>query len=295
MAVFVWFSSKAVYLELVVDLSTDRFLSVFKRFVGRRGLPEKMYSNIATSFVGARKVLEELNAAIHRNQEQIRRYAAQRGVKSSSVPPRSPHFGGLWEAAKHRLLRGVGNAKLTADELSTHLVEVEALLNSSPIASPGNVLNDGEALTPGHFLIGQPLLKLPPEIDTNGIPSKAGYVYSKRWRILSALKQQFWQSWSKEYLASLQQRTKWTIEGPDLRIGCLDLIPEENLPPQRRITGRAVATTLGEDGRVRVTEVRTPRGVIKRAIHKLSLLPVGRTIEEVKVPEGFNGAGMLEQ
>nr|XP_044248772.1 uncharacterized protein LOC123002524 [Drosophila takahashii] len=297
-AVFVCFSSKAVHLELVVDLSTDSFLSVFKRFVGRRGLPEKVYSDNATNFVGASKVLEELHVAFHRNKDQLTAYAAQRGVEWSFIPPRSPHFGGLWEAAikaaKHRLLRGVGNAKLTADELSTHLVEVEAPLNSRPIASPGNDPNDGEALTPGHLLIGQPLLTLPPESETNEICSKASFGYLKRWRMLSALKQQFWQSWSKDYLASLQQRNKWSIEGPDLKIGCLVLVHEDNLPPQRWLTGRVVATLFGEDGRVRVAEIQTSGGVIKRAIHKLALLPISSTNEEVKAPEAFNGVGMLD-
>ncbi|KAH8349495.1 hypothetical protein KR084_007732, partial [Drosophila pseudotakahashii] len=243
--------------------------------------------------------LEELHVAFHRNKDQLTTYAAQRGVEWSFIPPRSPHFGGLWEAAvkaaKHRLLRGVGNAKLTANELSTHLVEVEALLNSRPIASPSNDPNDGEALTPGHLLIGQPLLTLPPESVTKGNCSKASFGYLNRWRMLSALKQQFWQSWSKDYLSSLQQRKKWSIEGPDLKIGCLVLVNEDNLPPQRWLTGRVVATALGEDGRVRVAEIQTSGGVIKRAIYKLALLHISNTKEEVKEPEAFNGAGMLDQ
>ncbi|XP_043063794.1 uncharacterized protein LOC122320865 [Drosophila ficusphila] len=259
-----------------------------------------MYSDNATNFVGASNVLKDLSAAFHRSQEQLRGYAAQRGVEWCFIPPRSPHFGGLWEAAvkaaKHRLLRGVGNAKLTADELSTHLVEVEALLNSRPIASPGNDPNDGEALTPGHLLIGQPLITLPQESGTDGISSKASCGYLRRWRMLSDLKQQFWASWSRDYIASLQHRNKWCVEGRDLEVGCLVLVHEDNMPPQRWLTGRVVATTGGEDGRVRVAEVRTSGGVIKRAIHKLALLPVSNAPnEEVKAPEAFNGAGMLEQ
>jgi len=46
--------SKAVHLELVVDLSSDSFLSVFKKFAGRRYLPEQMYSDNATNFMGAK-------------------------------------------------------------------------------------------------------------------------------------------------------------------------------------------------------------------------------------------------
>ncbi|KAH8288149.1 hypothetical protein KR054_003953, partial [Drosophila jambulina] len=187
-------------------------------------------------------------------------------------------FGGLWEAAvksaKHRMLRGVGNAKLTADELSTHLVEVEALHNSRPIASPGNNPNDGEALTPGHLLIGQPLIALPQESGTGEISSKASCGYLRRWRMLSDLKQQFWASWSKDYIASLQHRNKWCVDGRDLEVGCLVLVHEDYMPPQRWLLGRVVATAVGEDGKARMADVRMSGGVIKRAIHKLALLPI---------------------
>lgn len=71
--------AKAVHLELIVDLTTDSFLNVFKRFAGRRGLPEKIYSDNPTSFVGANNVLKD----------------PQRGVECIFIPPRAPHFGGL--------------------------------------------------------------------------------------------------------------------------------------------------------------------------------------------------------
>lgn len=62
-AVFVCFSSKAVHLELVTDLWTEAFLNVLKRFIGRRGLPETLFSDNATD------------------------YAAERGVQKHFIPP----------------------------------------------------------------------------------------------------------------------------------------------------------------------------------------------------------------
>ena len=77
------------------------------------------------------------------------------------VPEHSPHFGGLWEAAvssmKKHTRRIISGVKLTFEELTTTLAQVESCLNSRPlVAMPPD--DDGvEALMPGHFLIGRPL------------------------------------------------------------------------------------------------------------------------------------------
>ncbi|KAM8702085.1 hypothetical protein ACLKA7_004946 [Drosophila subpalustris] len=243
-------------------------------FIGRRGLPQRVYSDNGTNFVGAANVLKELRTAYEQQKHRVQEYAAERSVEWSFIPPRAPHFGGLWEtavkAAKHRLVRGVGNARLTMDELRTHLVEIEALLNSRPLASPGNDPNDGEALTPGHLLIGQPLLSLPHESELDGNSSKASFGYLKRSRMLLALKQQFWLTWSRDYLTGLQQCTKWAKDVHNLEVGCLVLVHDDNAPHQRCTTGRVVATTAGDDNKVRDAEVRTQAGVLKWPIHKLA-------------------------
>lgn len=49
-----------LFLLPQTDLSIDAFLNVFIRFIGRRGLPETMFSDNATNFVGASNVLKVL-------------------------------------------------------------------------------------------------------------------------------------------------------------------------------------------------------------------------------------------
>ncbi|XP_043504903.1 uncharacterized protein LOC122525925 [Polistes fuscatus] len=51
-AVFVCFSTKAVHLELVNDLTTEAFLAALRRFMARRGKCSDIYSDNATNFVG---------------------------------------------------------------------------------------------------------------------------------------------------------------------------------------------------------------------------------------------------
>ncbi|XP_075155734.1 uncharacterized protein LOC142229085 [Haematobia irritans] len=95
----------------------------------------------------------------------------------------APHYGGLWEAAvksaKHLLLRSVSTASLTYEELETVVIEIEAILNSRPLTPISSNPNDLTALTPGHFLIGEPLTA---QIDarTNQPPTPL----SKRWKLV---------------------------------------------------------------------------------------------------------------
>ncbi|XP_070132660.1 uncharacterized protein [Drosophila bipectinata] len=184
-------------------------------------------------------------------------------------------MGGLWEAgvksAKHLLLRAVGNARLTAEELQTVLVGVEAVLNSRPLGALSQDPSDGEALTPGHLLTGGPLIAPPAPRN----PDQQGLTCLRRWRLVSSIKQMFWQRWSREYVLGLQARSKWQHQEDDIRTGELVLIAEDHQPPQQWLTGRVGATTAGADGRVRVAVVRTSSGAeYRRAVHKLARLPV---------------------
>ena len=56
----VCFTTKAVHLELVSDLTTEAFLAAMKRFVFRRGLPQDVHSDNGTNFIGAKNDLADL-------------------------------------------------------------------------------------------------------------------------------------------------------------------------------------------------------------------------------------------
>ena len=56
-AVFVCFTTKATHLKIVQDLTKESCMSALKRFIGRRGKPEKIFSDNGTNFIGARNDL----------------------------------------------------------------------------------------------------------------------------------------------------------------------------------------------------------------------------------------------
>ena len=285
-AIFVCFASKAVHIELVSDLSSERFIFSLKRFIARRGRPRTLYCDNGRNFVGAERQLRELHDSLGQESGEIQRYAAEEAFKIAFIPPRAPHFGGLWEAAvkstKLLLLRTIGEMVLSSEDLQTLLAEVEAILNSRPIAPLSSDPSDGEALTPGHFLIGAPILSLPPE----PVPDSQLRCLS-RWQTVCWLRHRFWQMWSKIYVTGLQQRNKWCTEEPNIERGILVIVKEDNMPPQKWITGRVIDVQEGEDGKVRVADIKTPTGVIRRAIHRLAVLP-GQNIEA----DSFKVAGV---
>ncbi|CAG7719600.1 unnamed protein product, partial [Allacma fusca] len=56
-ALFVCFSTRAIHLEAVSDMTSDSFLAALHRFISRRGLPAEIHSDCGTNFVGAAKEL----------------------------------------------------------------------------------------------------------------------------------------------------------------------------------------------------------------------------------------------
>ena len=59
-AVFVCFATKAVHLELVSELTTAASIATLRRFIGRRGIPNKIWSDHGTNFAGTEREIKEL-------------------------------------------------------------------------------------------------------------------------------------------------------------------------------------------------------------------------------------------
>ncbi|XP_055543116.1 uncharacterized protein LOC129728690 [Wyeomyia smithii] len=163
-AVFVCMTTKAVHLEVVPDLSTDAFLASLKRFIGRQ-----------------------------QSVDTIRDFCSSREIEWHFIPPDAQEFGGLWKAAvksaNTHLKRIIGNGRLTFEELTTVMVEIEAVMNSRPLFSISNDPADPTVITPAHYLIGRSLTAIPePSLED----IKATRL--TRWQYLQLLREHFWRA-----------------------------------------------------------------------------------------------------
>lgn len=273
-AVFVCFATKAIHIEVVSSQTSEAFLAAFNRFTARRGRCANLYSDNGTNFVGANNVMtKEVRSYAKLFNKTISEVLANEGTQWHFIPPSSPHFGGLWESGvrslKNHFKRVIGDTRLTYEELSTVMSQIEACLNSRPLCPLTEDPEDLNALTPGHFLVGEALIA-PPQSDL----TQLNINHIKQFRLLTALQQHFWKRWHIEYLSRLQQRPKWTIKNKDIEVGDLMILKEDNLPPTKWKLCRIVEKHSGLDNITRVVTIKTDDGFLKRPIVKLSPLPI---------------------
>ncbi len=269
---FVAMSVKAVHLEAVSDLSSSAFIACLRRFISRRGKPHSIWSDHGTNFVGASRELKELVEFLERQKSsgKIPEFCASQGIRWNFIPERAPHFGGLWESAvksvKTHLRRVMGNVKFTFEELTTVLTQIEACLNSRPLASLPCEGEGLEVLTPGHYLIGRPLEALP---DSSPSPPVS---MLRCWVLTQSVVRHFWKRWSSEYLTCLRKFSKWHSPTRNLQTNDIVVLRDENFLPAKWPMGRIIGVHPGTDGTVWVVTVKTATGIYKRPAVKVALL-----------------------
>ena len=185
--------------------------------------------------------------------ESVKEFAGQQGLSWVTIPPRAPHFGGLWEAAvksmKRHLRRIVGLQILKYEELLTVVQQIEGILNSRPLTPATNNPNDLTALM---------------QLGT-------------RFKMMQQIQADFWKSWQRDYLTTLQIRKRWFQNDPEIAVNALVLVNEDNQKPMMWKLERVIQVFPGNDDITRVVKLKTQSGDLIRVLVKLRKLPSGST------------------
>ena len=268
---FTCLATRAIHLEVVQAMDTDSFVMALRRFIARRGRPNKICSDNGTNIKGGERELREALANL--KQQRITDELTQRHITWRWNPPAAPHFGGVWErlvGSVKRALSVVLGGHVTTDEtLSTVLCEVENMVNSRPITHVTDEYDgrDLTALTPNHFLLGRNNAALAPGNFKDDMNSR------KRWRRGQALADHLWNRWRREYLQTLIHRRKWQTEARNLQVDDVVLIVESDAPRGLWPLARVTEVLPGPDGRVRTVRLITTTGAtFTRPATKVPLL-----------------------
>ena len=225
-------ASQAVHLEVSKTLETDSFINAVRRFICRRGPVRQLRSDQGKNFIGAKRELHEALQSMDQNKisaEMLKENCDWITFKMN--PPSASHAGEVWER-KIRTICSVLSAlleksasSLDGESFHTLICENEAIVNSRPLTVDS--LSDTESpspLTPNHIFTMKSKLVLPPP----GIFHREDLYSRKRWRRVQHLSCEFWTRWRKEFLHSLQERSKWTRQRRNMKVGDVVIVKDNN-------------------------------------------------------------------
>ena len=273
-AIFTCLTTRAVHIELAGDLTTDNFILALRRFISRRGYPSEINSDNGKNFEGGER---ELREAIEKlDQTKIEKELIAKRIKWNFAPPLTPWMNGAMEAivkiTKRALRTVIKNSLFNEEMLATYLTEIESLINGRPLVPISDDINDLEALTPNHFLLGRANANVYNSPATNNITC-----YQSKWKFIQEMVSFFWKRWIAEYLPYLTERKKWQTNQRNFEVGDLVVVADKSVKRSHWPLGRIVRVIKGSDDVVRVVEVKTSQGTYTRPAAHLCLLEETKT------------------
>ncbi|XP_068739951.1 uncharacterized protein [Montipora capricornis] len=256
--------TRAVYLDLLPSQSTDEFLSSLKRFISRRGRPEKIFSDNGKTFVAAAKWLRNVM-----KDERLNDFLARQEITWQFNLSRAPWWGGQFErligVVKQSLYKSIGNGNLRWHELEEVILDVERIVNDRPL---DYVEDDVQMpiLTPSVMLFGQP--NQLPEEDPSNMEDDS---LRKRAKYLRRCKEVLWLRWKNEYLKSLRERHNLNQKTKETALTPGDVVLIKGEERNRGLWRLGVVDKLipGRDGIVRAVRLRAGKSFLERPAQHL--------------------------
>ena len=269
-AIFTCMQTRAVHLELVLDMSTATFLRALMRLISRRGAPSFIWSDNAKTFKSAQKQLQRLYNDI--DWEEVREACAKKSITWEFGISKAPHSNGVVErmvkTTKEALKVTLASASLPPDQLQTVLCEAEAVVNDRPLAAVAESEDSELTITPAMLCIGRNISALPFDHTNSQVDDQ----FTRMWAYRKTLLMQFWKRWRRDYLLSNELSRFQSNNSPSLEKNQVVLLNEKNLAKGKWCLARVLDVTIGRDGRIRRVKLRTKSGELERHINQIALL-----------------------
>jgi len=134
-------NSRAVYLDLVNDLSGSGCVNILKRYFSIMGAPRKFISDNGSAFIS----------------KEVKEFTRSRNIDWKYNIEAAPWTGGFFEimvkSVKRCLKKVLGNAKVNFDEFVTILKSIQNIINNRPLTY---IYDDIiEPISPNHLIFGR--------------------------------------------------------------------------------------------------------------------------------------------
>ncbi len=268
-SIFVCLVTRAIHLELILDMSTQSFLYAFQKQVARKGKPDEIFSDNAKYYERADKEIKKLYKKI--DWKKVQNHAESKRIQWHFTEPLAPWQNAASErniqTVKKALIKSLGHACVDRSQLEVVMAEIEAMVNDRPLGVSGE---STDVITPSMLCSGRRLGQLP---DTS---EKVNHTddLNKMWFYKKRLTQQFWKIWRNNYLLELGVMKKWkkSLDIP-VQVGQIVQINDPNMKKHCWKNGRIEALHKGRDGQIRSATLKTPNSAtrIRRHLKLLSL------------------------
>ena len=271
--VYTCLNIRAIYIDLLPSMSTISVLQSFIKFSNYHAIPEKIYSDNASSFIQSVSLLNEALIS-----DELCEYFSKNNVQHIRIPLYSAWIGAAWErlikTVKQALYKEIGKHCMDYFQLSSLLSDIQSAINNRPLTYRNTDDNYLEVISPNSFLKSSYYKSLIfDNLDGTQleIPNRQNILTSLLHR--EEIFHKFYEHWYKDYLLSLREsgRELHQVEWDNLiKLGDIVLIEVPNKSRPFWPMGKVTELLTGDDERIRT--VKLIRGDRTEGIYSISLL-----------------------
>ena len=227
-------ATRAVYLDVAEDYSTESILHVIRRLMADKGKVSEIISDPGTQLKGAANELANVQNGW--SDAELVRFGASHGLEWKFTMAASHHQAGAVEimikickGIMRSLMKAIGTSVLFLNELFTLMKEVANLANERPIGLKPNSQSDSQYLSPNCLLLG----RCSERINSGPFQNKANFDHDPkddrtRFILVQKITDQFWKTWTDLYFPTLLRRQKWHHKERDMKIDDVCVMKDSN-------------------------------------------------------------------